>query len=274
MKLLEGKKGLIFGISNNRSIAYSIAKACHDHGAQMAFAYSLPVESRVQKIASELNAKAIYCCDVTKDEEIEAVFKNYQRDFGDTLDFLIHSVAFAQREDLTGRFSDLTRQGWDIAMSVSAYSLIPIARLARPLMMKKGGSIVTMTYLGGERSVPNYNVMGVAKAALDANVRYLASEFGPDAIRVNAISAGPIKTLAAKGISGFDLLYKITEMRSPMKRNVSLEEVGNSGLYLVSDLSTGVTGEIHHVDCGYHSVATVRQDAKLAGVDPDAPQEQ
>ena len=180
---------------------------------------------------------------------------------------MVHAVAFANKEDLTGNFSNTTKEGWNLALGVSAYSLIPITRYAAPLM-NNGGSIVTLSYLGGERSVPNYNVMGVAKAALEASVRYLAAELGENDIRVNAISAGPIKTLAAKGISGFDILLKINEARSPLKRNITLEEVGNAGLYFCSDLSSGVTGELHHVDCGYHSIATTKEDAKIVGITP------
>lgn len=262
---MEGKKGIIFGVSNHRGIAYAIAEKLHEHGAEMAFTYANELmESRVRPLAEKLDGKVILECDVTKEDHIEHVFKICKEKMGH-LDFVVHAVAFANKEDLNGDFSKTTKEGWDLALGVSAYSLIPIARHAKPLMTN-GGSILTLSYLGGERSVPNYNVMGVAKAALEANVRYLAAEFGKDEVRVNAISAGPVKTLAAKGISGFDILYKITEIRSPMKRNITLEEVGNAGLYLASNLSTGVTGETHHVDCGYHSIATVREDAELTEV--------
>lgn len=266
---MEGKKGIIFGVSNKRGIAYAIAEALYAHGADIAFTYAGEImKDRVTPLAESMNAKLIEACDVTKEDEVKAVFEKYKEIYGQ-LDFVIHAVAFANKEDLAGDFSNVNREGWDLALGVSAYSLIPIARHSKPLMTN-GGSIVTLTYLGGERTVPHYNIMGVAKAALESTVRYLAAEFGPQQVRVNAISAGPIRTLAAKGISGFDILLKINGARSPMKRNVTLEEVGGAGLYLCSDLSKGVTGETHHVDCGYHSVATVKEDALIIGVDPNA----
>ena len=268
MGLMTGKKGIVFGVSNNRGIANAIAQAIHNEGGEMAFTYAGEVmEKRVRPIAESYGSQLIMPCDVTKDSEISDVFKKYKEVYGD-LDFVVHAVAFAQRDDLSGDFSDLSYEGWSVALNVSAYSLIPIAREAKPLMTN-GGSILALTYLGGERFVPNYNVMAVAKAALECNVRYLAAEFGPQQVRVNSLSAGPVKTLAYKGIAGSDILYKITEARAPMKRNITLEEVGGSGLYLVSDLSSGVTGETHHVDCGYHSIATVKEDAKIVGMDPD-----
>lgn len=269
MKLMEGKKGIIFGVSNKRGIAYAIAESLYNHGAEIAFTYAGDImKDRVTPLAEAMNSKLIMACDVTQENEIRETFEAYEKIYG-RLDFVIHAVAFANREDLAGDFSQLSKAGWDLALGVSAYSLIPIAKYAKPLMTE-GGAITTLTYLGGERTVPHYNVMGVAKAALEATVRYLASEMGHLQIRVNALSAGPIKTLAAKGISGFDILLKINGARSPMKRNVTLEEVGNAGLYLSSDLSKGVTGETHHVDCGYHSVATVKEDAIIVGVDPHA----
>jgi len=265
---MEGKKGIIFGVSNKRGIAYAIAQALYDHGADIAFTYAGEVmESRVRPLAEAMDSKLILSCDVTKEDEIVDVFKQYNETY-DSLDFVIHAVAFANREDLTGDFCNVSREGWDLALGVSAYSLIPISREARKLM-KNGGSIVTLSYLGGERFVPNYNIMGVAKSALESTVRYLASDFGPEGIRVNAISAGPVKTLAAKGISGFDILFKINEARSPMRRNITVEEVGGAGLYLCSDLSTGVTGETHHVDAGMHSIAITKSDAKIVGVEAE-----
>ena len=269
MGLMDGKKGLIFGVSNKRGIGYAIAEALYREGAQIAFTYAGDImKSRVTPLAEAMNAPLILDCDVTNEDQLKEVFSLYQKKVG-SLDFVVHAVAFANKEDLGGDFSSLSKEGWDLALGVSAYSLVAISRHAKPLMTQ-GGSILTLSYLGSERSVPNYNVMGVAKAALEASVRYLATEFGPYGIRVNALSAGPIKTLAAKGISGFDILLKINAARSPMKRNVTLEEVGNSGVYLCSPLSTGVTGETHHVDCGYHSVATTREDARIVGVDPQA----
>lgn len=266
---MDGKKGIIFGVSNKRGIAHAIAEKLHQQGAEIAFTYAGDVmKPRVEPIASEMGSKLCISCDVTQDDEIKAAFEEYAKVYGQ-LDFVVHAVAFANREDLTGNFSDTSIEGWNLALGVSAYSIIPIARYAKPLMTN-GGGIVALSYLGGERSVPNYNVMGVAKAALESSVRYLAAELGPNDIRVNALSAGPIKTLAAKGISGFDILLKVNAARSPMKRNITLDEVGNSGLYLCSDLSSGVSGETHHVDCGYHSIATTKADALIIGIDPDA----
>ena len=267
MKLMEGKKGIIFGVSNKRGIAYAIAKALHDQGADIAFPYfGELMKDRVTPIAEQMNSKLILSCDVSKDSEIKATFEAFERIYGN-LDFMVHAVAFANKDDLKGNFSKVSIEGWNLALSVSAYSLVSLARAAKPLM-KEGGSILTLSYIGGEKAVPNYNVMGVAKAALECSVRYLASECGPSQIRVNALSAGPIKTLAAKGITGFDTSQKITAIRSPMKRNVTLEEVGGAGLFLCSPLSSGVTVEILHVDCGFHSVAAVREDSLIVGVDP------
>ncbi len=261
-QLMAGKKGIIFGVSNKRGIAYGIAKALHDNGAEIAFTYANEsMKSRVSPIAEEMNSPIIEECDVTNEEHLSRVFSKVKDQF-ETLDFVIHAVAFANREDITGNFSDISRAGWDLALGVSAYSLVAVSKHARPLL-KEGSSIITLSYIGGERAVPNYNIMGVAKAALEASVRYLASEFGPDGIRVNAISAGPVRTLAAKGIGGFDVLLKVNQVRSPMKRNITLEEVGNSALYLASDLSTAVSGETHHVDCGFHSIALCKEDSEL-----------
>ena len=271
MGLMAGKQGIIFGVSNKRGIGYAIAESLNREGADIAFTYAGDImKDRVTPLAQEMNAKLIMDCDVTNEDQLQQVFDAYKKTYG-RLDFVIHAVAFANKEDLSGDFSTVSKQGWDLALGVSAYSLVAIARYAKPLM-SEGGSILTLTYLGGERSVPNYNVMGVAKAALEASVRYLAAEFGPSGVRVNALSAGPIRTLAAKGINGFDILLKINAARSPMKRNVTLEEVGNAGLYLCSHLSRGVTGETHHVDCGYHSVATTREDALIVGIDPHTAQ--
>ncbi len=262
MSLMQGKRGIIFGMSNKWGIAYGIAKTLAEHGAEVALSYAgEALESRVKPIGEELGSKLVLQCDVTDESQIESVFNTLQETYG-TIDFVVHAVAFANREDLDGNFSAVTCKGWDTAMHVSAYSLIPIARHAQKLM-PQGGSIMALTYLGGERSVPFYNIMGVAKAALDATIRYLAAEFGPEGIRVNGISAGPLKTLAAKGIHGFDTLLKVTEIRSPLKRNITLQEVGNAGLYFASDLSSAVTGEIHHVDCGMHSVALTQEDAYI-----------
>jgi enoyl-[acyl-carrier protein] reductase I len=265
MGLMSNKKGIIFGVSNKRGIGYAIANRLHNEGASIAFTYAGEVmKDRVTPLAESMNSKLITSCDVSSQSDIERVCNEYQSIYG-TCDFIIHAVAFANREDLEGDFSDVTLDGWNTAMGVSAYSFVAIANRFKSIL-SKNGSLVALTYLGGERSVPNYNVMGVAKAALEASVRYLASEFGELGVRVNSISAGPVKTLAAKGISGFDTLLKVNAARAPMKRNVTLDEVGNAGLYLCSDLSSGVTGETHHVDCGYHSIATSREDAKIIGI--------
>lgn len=262
MGIMEGKKGIIFGVSNKRGIAYSIANAIHNEGGEIAFTYANEMmEARVRPIAEEMNSRLIMECDVTNESQITEVFNAYKQQYG-TIDFLIHAVAFANRDDLDGDFSSISKAGWDMALGTSAYSLIALARNAKPLMAENG-AITALTYLGGERYVPNYNIMAIAKSALDSSVRYLAAEFGEMGVRVNSLSAGPIKTLAFKGIAGSDILLKISEMRAPLQRNVTLEEIGNSGLYLSSPLSTGVTGEIHHVDCGMHSVAINKQDALL-----------
>jgi enoyl-[acyl-carrier protein] reductase I len=265
MGLMTGKKGIIFGVSNKRGIGYAIAQKLHEQGADIAFTYAGEImKDRVTPLAEAMDSKLIINCDVSNDTEIQAVVDEYQNVYG-TCDFIIHAVAFANREDLEGHFSDVSREGWNTALDVSAYSFVAIANKFKPLL-NENASLIALTYLGGERAVPNYNVMGVAKAALEASVRYLAQELGEHNIRVNCISAGPVKTLAAKGISGFDILLKINAARAPMQRNVTLDEVGNSGLYLCSDLSSGVSGETHHVDCGYHSIATSRADANIVGI--------
>ncbi|MDX1686497.1 MAG: enoyl-ACP reductase [Candidatus Promineifilaceae bacterium] len=250
-KILEGKRGLVFGIANHRSIAWGIAQALHEHGAELGFSYGLPqLERRVRPLAESLGVDFVEKCDVTKDEEIEAVFEKAEDAFGE-IDILVHAIAYAQQKDLTGRFVDTSREGFKLAMDVSAYSLVALTRAALPLM-SRGGSVLTMTYYGAEKAVPHYNVMGVAKAALEASVRYLAADLGPDNVRVNAISAGPIKTLSAAGISGFRKMLHYVEERAPLRRNVDQEEVGQTALWLCSDLSSGVTGEVVYVDAGYH----------------------
>lgn len=251
MHLLAGKKALIFGLANQRSIAWGIAQAFHEHGAQLGFSYAVPqLERRVRPLAEELGVNFVEMCDVTKDEEITAVFQKAAAHFGH-IDILIHAIAFAEREDLEGRFYNTRRDGFAIAMDVSVYSLVALTRAARPLM-PAGGSILSLTYYGAEKVVPHYNVMGVAKAALEASTRYLAADLGPEGIRVNAISAGPIKTLSAAGIAGFRKMLSYVEERAPLRRNVSQEEVGRTALWLCSDLASGVTGEIVYVDAGYH----------------------
>ena len=263
MKLMEGKRGVIFGVSNTHGIAYGIAKQLYDAGAEIAFTYAGEVmEKRVRPIAEGMNAKIIMSCDVTKEDEVKAVFAELEKVYG-KIDFVVHAVAFAQREDLMGEFIDTSKEGWDIALGVSSYSLVSLARNAKPIM-NEGGSILALTYLGGEKVVANYNVMGVAKAALESSARYLADNVGKYGIRVNCISAGAVKTLAASGIDGFGKMLKAAVDKAPLKRNVTLEDVGKTGLYLLSDLSSGVTGEIIHVDCGCHAVyASADEMAKV-----------
>ena len=262
MKLMEGKRGVIFGVSNTHGIAYGIAKQLYDAGAEIAFTYAGEVmEKRVRPIAEGMNAKVIMSCDVTKEDEVKAVFAELEKVYG-KIDFVVHAVAFAQREDLMGEFIDTSKEGWDIALSVSSYSLVSLARNAKPIM-NEGGSILALTYLGGEKVVANYNVMGVAKAALESSARYLAENLGKHGVRVNCISAGAVKTLAASGIGGFGKMLKAAVAKAPLKRNVTLEDVGKTGLYLLSDLSSGVTGEIIHVDCGCHCVYASEEEMDL-----------
>lgn len=252
MGLLDGKKGVIFGVANERSIAWAISEAFHAEGAELAFTYAGEVlEKRVRPLAEGIGAKIILPCDVTKDAEIEQVFATLRQEWG-ALDLLLHAIAFANKEDLSNPYVQTSRQGFHLAMDVSAYSFVALARHAAPLMEGRKAAMLTLTYMGSEKVIPNYNVMGVAKAALEASVRYLAHDLGSRGIRVNAISAGPIKTLAASGISGFkDMLHYVGE-RAPLKRNVDAEEVGKAALYLVSDWGSAVTGEVLHVDAGYN----------------------
>ena len=252
MGLLDGRKGVVFGVANEKSIAWSIARVLHAEGAELAFTYAGGImEKRVRPLAEELGAKIILPCDVTQDDQIQNVFNQLQTNFGQ-LDVLIHAIAFANREELKGDYLSTSREGFRIALDVSAYSLTALVRHALPLMAGRNASIMTLTYLGAEKVVPRYNVMGVAKAALEASVRYLASDLGPKGIRINAISAGPIRTLASAGISGFlDMLHHV-KSNAPLRRNVSSEDVARTALYLASDLSSGVTGEIIYVDAGYN----------------------
>ena len=262
MGILSGKKGVVFGVANKRSIAWAIAQAWHEAGAELAFTYQGErLKDNVQQLAETFGADTLITeCDVTKDEDIERVFGEVGDKFGGKLDLLLHSVAYAPREALEGTFVDTTRDAFRVAHDVSAYSLVALARAAAPLMTE-GGSIVAMSYYGAAKVVPHYNVMGVAKAALEASVMYLAVDLGRDNVRVNAISAGPIRTLAASGIGDFRYILKWNELNSPMKRNVTIEEVGGAGVYLLSDLSGGVTGEVLHVDNGYHVVGMKAVDA-------------
>ncbi len=251
--LLKGKKGLIVGVANNKSIAYGIAKACALQGAKLAFTFlNEALEKRVRPIAEEFGSDAVYELDVNKQEHLEALKQNLEKDFG-KIDFVVHAVAFAPREALDGDFIDTSKEAFNIAMDTSVYSLISLTKTCLDVM-NDNGSIITLTYLGGEKYIPHYNVMGVAKAALEASVRYLAVDCGKRGIRVNAISAGPIKTLAASGIGDFRTILKWNEINSPLRKNVTTDEVGNAAMYLLSDLSSGVSGEVHHVDAGYNII--------------------
>jgi enoyl-[acyl-carrier protein] reductase I len=249
--LMEGKRVMVFGVANQRSIAWGISQAMHDQGARLGFNYlGEALERRVRPLAESVEADIVVPCDVTDDQQVTDAFSRIEETWGG-LDVLVHSVAYADKDDLGGRFSDTTRSGYLQAIEISAYSLVHLARAARPLM-GDGGSIVTMTYYGAEKAVPNYNIMGVAKATLEASVRYLAADLGPEGIRINAISAGPIKTLAATGVKDFRRLLSIAEERAPLRRNVTQEEVGQAALFLCSDLGGGITGEVLHVDSGYN----------------------
>lgn len=251
MKLLEGKKILVLGVANNKSIAWEISRQLSEHGAELALTYvNEAIEKRLRPLADEINCTNLLPCDVQSDEELDNLFVELKERWG-TLDGVVHSVAFADGEDLKKRFSLTSRGGFKLALDVSAYSLVAVSGRAAPLM-PHGGSIVTLSYLGAVRVLKNYNVMGVAKAALEASVRYLAADLGVDNIRVNALSAGPIKTLAASGIPHFRELLKMFEDRSPLQRNVTQDDVARTATYLMSDLSSGVTGETLYVDCGYN----------------------
>lgn len=250
--IMKGKKGVILGVANDKSIAYGIAKACSEQGAKIAFTYlNDALKKRVEPIAASFGSSdLVYPCDVSKPEEIKALRESLQKDLGE-IDFIVHSIAFAPKEGLSGRFYDISKEAFDVAMDISVYSLIEIVRELKPLL-SQNSSILTLTYYGGVKYIPNYNLMGVAKAALDMTTKYLAQDLGKDGIRVNAISAGPIKTLAAAGIGDFRFMLKWNEAHSPLKKNVTIDEVGNSGMYLLSDLSSAVTGEIHYVDSGFN----------------------
>src|SRR5262252_6248826 len=258
--LMRGKRGLIMGVANNRSIAWGIARACRDHGADLAFTYQGDaLKKRVEPLAEEVDGLVVGHCDVTDPASIDAVFSAVQSAWG-SLDFLLHAIAFSDKDQLDGRYVDTTEDNFIKTMLVSCYSFTALAKRAEKLM-PTGGSLLTLTYYGAEKVMPHYNVMGVAKAALEASVRYLAADLGKGKICVNAISAGPIKTLAASGIADFRYILKWNEYNSPLRRTVSIEEVGASGLYLLSELARGVTGEVHHVDAGYHVQGMKHEDA-------------
>jgi enoyl-[acyl-carrier protein] reductase I len=258
--LMAGKKGLIMGVANDRSIAWGIAKAAHAQGAELAFTYQgEALKKRVEPLAESLGSDTVIPCDVTDLSSVDTLFDSIRDTWG-KLDFVVHAIAYSDKDELKGRYVDTSPENFSKSMMISCYSFTAICQRAAP-MMTEGGSLLTLTYLGGERVVPHYNVMGVAKAALEASVRYLAEDLGSDGIRVNALSAGPMKTLASSGIGDFRYILKWNEFNSPLRRNVTLDDVGGSGLYLLSDLSGGVTGETHHVDCGYHIVGMKAVDA-------------
>jgi enoyl-[acyl-carrier protein] reductase I len=266
--ILSGRRGLIMGVANNRSIAWGIAQAARRHGAELAFTYQGDaLKKRVEPLARELDAAVVGHCDVTEPATIDAVFAEVERLWG-SLDFVAHCIAFSDKDELTGRYVDTSEANFTRSLLISCYSFTAIAQRAEKLMTS-GGSLLTLTYYGAEKWMPHYNVMGVAKAALEASVRYLAADLGPKNIRVNAISAGPIKTLAASGIGDFRYILKWNEYNSPLRRTVTAEEVGETAAYLVSDMSRGVTGEIHHVDAGYHVVGMKNPEAPDLSLDKE-----
>jgi enoyl-[acyl-carrier protein] reductase I len=258
--LMHGKRGLIMGVANERSIAWGIAKKLHEHGAELAFTYQGDLlKSRVEPLAASLNSTIVLPCDVTTDSAIDETFTALKKHW-DSFDFIVHAIAFADKDELKGKYYDTTRANFLMSLDISCYSFTAVVQRAVS-MMNDGGSFITLSYYGAEKMMPHYNVMGVAKAALEASVRYLAVDLGDKNIRVNAISAGPIKTLAASGIGDFRYILKWNQYNSPLKRNVTTEDVGNSALFLLSDLGSGVTGEVLHVDCGYHVVGMKAVDA-------------
>ncbi len=250
--IMKGKRGIVLGIANKKSIAYGIAKACKEQGAELAITYlNERFERKLKPIADELECgERFYPCDVSKPQEIKALKESLEKDFG-KIDFLVHSIAFAPKEGLSGHFVDIPKEAFNVAMEISVYSFIELAQVLKPIM-NQDASLLTLSYYGGVKYIPSYNLMGVAKAALEMSVKYMAEDLGRDGIRVNAISAGPIKTLAASGIDDFSFMLKWNAVNSPLRRNVTIQDVGNSGMYLLSDLSRSVTGEIHYVDSGFN----------------------
>jgi len=258
--LMAGKRGLIMGVANERSIAWGVARACAEAGAELAFTFQGDaLKKRVEPLAASIGSEIVLPCDVTEPASMDAVFAVLEEKWG-RLDFLLHGIAYSDKNELKGRYVDTSLDNFTMTMNISAYSFTAVAQRAEKLMTE-GGSMATLTYYGAEKVMPHYNVMGVAKAALEASVKYMAMDLGPQNIRVNAISAGPIKTLAASGIGDFRYILKWNEYNSPLRRTVTTEEVGKTGLYLLSDLGSAVTGEIHHVDCGYNIVGMKAEDA-------------
>jgi enoyl-[acyl-carrier protein] reductase I len=264
--LMAGKRGVIMGAANNRSLAWGIAEACAAQGAELAFTYQgEALEKRVRPLAESIGSKLLVNCDVSDDASIDEAFETIGQTW-DRIDFLVHAIAYADKNYLRGHYVDTPRAVFAQALDISCFSLLAVTKRAIPLM-KDGGSVVTLSYLGAERWIPHYNVMGVAKAALEASVRYMAADLGQVGIRVNAISAGPIKTLAASGIGGINYLLRWNQLNAPLRRNIGIEEVGGAGMYLLSDLSSGVTGEVHHVDGGYNIVGMKHPDAPDITID-------
>lgn len=258
--LMKGKRGLVMGVANEKSIAWGMAKALHDAGAEMAFTYQGDAfGKRVKPLAESLGANIVVDCDVSKEEDLDTLFETLKSEWGE-IDFIIHAIAYSNKDELQGRYADTTLDNFLRTMHISCYSFTSIMRRAKDLM-SEGGSAVTLSYYGAEKVMPNYNVMGVAKAALEASVRYLAADLGSDGIRVNAISAGPMRTLAGAVIGGARKTFKYNVVTSPLRRSVELEELGNTGLYLLSDLSTAVTGEVHYVDCGFNAIGMPPHDS-------------
>ena len=258
--LMQGKRGLIMGLANDKSLAWGIAKQLREHGAELAFSYQgEALEKRVRPLAESLGSDFLIECDVSDMAALDTTFETLKARWP-TIDFIVHAIGYSDKNQLRGRFYDTTLDNFLMTMNISAYSLVAVTKRAAE-MMPNGGSILTLTYYGAEKVVPHYNVMGVAKAALETSVKYLANDCGPNGIRVNAISAGPIKTLAASGIGDFRYILKWNELNAPLRRNVTIDDVGGAGLYLLSDLSSGVTGEVHHVDAGYHTVGMKQEDA-------------
>ncbi len=258
--LMEGKRGLIMGVANNRSIAWGVAQACHEQGAELAFTFQgEALGKRVRPLAESLGSDIVLECDVTNEESMDMVFATLQEKWG-KLDFLLHAIGFSDKNELRGRYVDTTAANFDRTMNISVYSFTAVVQRAEK-MMPDGGSCLTLTYYGAEKVMPHYNVMGIAKAGLEASVKYMAMDLGPKNIRINALSAGPIKTLASSGIGDFRYIMKWNELNSPLRRNVTQTEVGKSAMYLLSDLSSGVTGENHHVDAGYNVVGMKAEDA-------------
>ncbi|MEO0625171.1 MAG: enoyl-ACP reductase FabI [Pseudomonadota bacterium] len=264
--VMAGKRGLIMGVANDKSIAWAIADACHKQGAELAFTYQGDaLKKRVEPLAASVGSDIVLPCDVTDTPSLDGVFTEIEARWG-RLDFVLHAIAYADKAELKGRYVDTSPENFRRSLDISCYSFTAVAQRAEKLM-SAGGSLLTLTYYGAEKVMPHYNVMGVAKAALEASVRYMAADLGRDGIRVNSLSAGPIKTLAASGIGDFRYILKWNELNAPMRRNVTREDVGKSGLYLLSDLSSGVTGECHHVDCGYHLVGMKAEDAPDIALD-------